>query len=312
MVPVPDIVLVIPTFRRPRLLQALLQSLLQTLNETPAFLVVADNDCDGAVLEIVESFKNLWPHCHYIAVPAKGLSNVRNSLVACALALVPEWRWLVMLDDDGVITPDWLRRLVSCGDTYQAQMVGGPVEGILPPEAGFLARHSIFASRTRRETGEVPGLNSTQNLAVSRSLLNFITLPLFSPDFNLSGGEDYDLFRRAATAGARLVWCDEALVFEPTPMTRLTPSSVLSRYFTTGIYMAKIDVSYDGLWPAWLAGLKGAAGSLKRLVFAVVVVNKADLARAILSSAHFAGRLCGLAGWRSARYAAPPTVKLLP
>lgn len=312
MMPVPDIVLVIPTFRRPQLLQALLYSLLDTLRDTPAVLVVADNDCDETVVEIVENFRSLWPHCHYIAVPARGLSHVRNSLVDCALAWVPEWRWLVMLDDDGVITPGWLSRLVSCGDSYQAQMVGGPVEGILPPGAGFLARHSIFASRSRRKTGEVPSLNSTQNLAVSRSLLKFVTLPLFSPDFNLSGGEDYDLFRRASKAGARLVWCDEALVFEPTPLARLSCGAVLSRYFTTGMYMAKIDVGYDGWQAAWVAGLKGAAGSLKRLVFAAVLRNQADLARAILSSAHFAGRLSGLAGWRSARYAAPPTVRSLP
>ena len=60
-------------------------------------------------------------------------------------------------------------------------------------------------------------LNGTQNLLIGRNLLGLLGEPLFRAAYNASGGEDYDLFRRADAAGARMAWCAEAVVVEPPP-----------------------------------------------------------------------------------------------
>lgn len=299
------LVIGIPTFRRPGLLRALLESLLPELSGWNACVVVADNDCGDDAPTVVEAFRARWPNSRCIPVSARGVAQVRNALVAEAHRAQPDWRWLVMLDDDGLATPGWLALLLAAGERYQADLVGGPVEGMLPAGSGWLARNSVFASRKRWRTGPVPLLNTTQNLAIARKALSIAPEPLFRNEYGASGGEDYDLFRRVGTAGGRIVWCDEAVVLEPAPAERLTVRSLLHRYFTTGIYMVGIDRTYDGAAKVWLRALKGLLGAFLHAGVAAVTGRRDACARAVLSVAHDAGRLAGLLGMTSARYVAP-------
>jgi GT2 family glycosyltransferase len=280
---------------------ALIATLSEQARLADATIIVADNACDVAVHAALESFRPKLP-IHCIPVPARGVSQARNALVDEAGRLVPDWRWLVMLDDDGEATHDWLKRILACGEEYGADLVGGPVIGVLPPGSSRLAQSSVFATRGRWPTGPVPMLNTTQNLAIARKLLDRIALPLFDRKFGASGGEDYDLFRRTVRAGGRLVWCDEAEVFEPAPADRLTTGALFRRYYTTGTYMAVIDVAYDG-WSHGLAtGTRGAAASLARAALHLSRNEPDSAARSVLMVAHYAGRLAGLLGVRTARY----------
>lgn len=300
------LVIGIPTFRRPGQLGQLLQSLLSELHEHPAIVVVADNDCGTEAPAVVEAFKAQWPWTVCIPVSERGVAQVRNAIVEHALARVPDWRWLVMLDDDGLATQGWLSNLLAAGDRFEAHLVGGPVEGVLPHDASLLARHSIFASRRRWPTGEVPTLNTTQNLGISRRILALMTLPLFRDAYGASGGEDYDLFRRTADCGGRLVWCDEAVVMEPAPADRLGVKALLSRYATTGAYMAVIDRAYDGALQGWRPAFKGLAGALVEVLAGAATGRGPRFARGVLQCAHFMGRIGGLAGVRTARYVSKP------
>ena len=89
-------------------------------------------------------------------------------------------------------------------------------------------------------------------------------MPLFHGAYDRSGGEDYDLFRRAAAAGARMAWCAEAVVVEPAPPDQLRARRLLARYWSTGLTTARIDRSFDGPARTWRTALKGLAGSALR------------------------------------------------
>ena len=299
-----DIVIGIPTFRRPELLKCLLDSLLPELAAQHALIIVADNDCGTEASAVVESFKGRWSDIVCIPVPERGVAQVRNAIVEQALRFRPNWRWLLMLDDDGRVEPGWMQAITNCGKTHQAHLVGGPVEGVLPEGAGLLVRNSVFASRRRWPTGPVQTLN-TQNLAISRALLELIDRPLFRDQYGATGGEDYDLFRRTASAGGRIVWCDTAIVIEPAPADRLKYWSLLGRYYSTGAYMARIDRHYDGLLASWGQSILGLFRVGIHMTVTALSGRKNEAARNFLLLCHYAGRIGGLIGARVARYVKP-------
>lgn len=297
-----DVVIGIPTYQRPALLSVLLKSLAQELSGSAVRVIVADNECGVDAPAVIERHRTLFAYIECVPVQERGVSQVRNAIVARANQVNPGWRRLIMLDDDGRVTPGWLAGLLATADRWGADLAGGPVEGELPPGANVLARHSLFARRKRWPTGVVDTLNTTQNLLIARKAVDKLGLPLFRNDYGASGGEDYDLFRRVARAGGVLVWCDEAMVIEPAPAERLTAKALLSRYATTGSYMALIDASYDGKWRVALGALKGLMTSALRATWGALRWHGPDFAPHVLMVAHYAGRLAGLAGARTSRY----------
>ncbi|WP_028309824.1 glycosyltransferase family 2 protein [Derxia gummosa] len=305
----PPLVIGIPTYRRPGQLRELLDTLLPELREHPALVIVADNDCGQEAHAVIVEFNRQWPLAVCVPVPERGVAQVRNTLVREAGARCPGWQWLLMLDDDGLATPGWLGTLLRAGVAHKADLVGGPVEGVLPEGSGVLARNSVFASRRRWKTGPVPTLNTTQNLGIARSALALIGEPLFRREYGASGGEDYDLFRRVARAGGKLVWCDEAVINEPAPASRLTPRALLYRYASTGVYMALIDRSYDGGNQVWTQAVKGLVGALLATAKGLAHLDPDKAARGLLMSAHMVGRIGGLLGAKSSRYVEPAVKK---
>ena len=296
------VVVAIPTFRRVALLESLLATLTPGLDGSGVQILVGDNDCAADVAALVAKFQRQGVAIDYLPVSDRGVSQVRNAMIAEASRLWPAWRWIAMLDDDGIADATWLRTLIACGEKFDAHLVGGPVIGVLPENATALARNSIFASRRRWPTGPVDILNTTQNLAISRGCIDLLDPPLFNGRYGASGGEDYDLFRRTARAGGRIVWCDEAEVIEPAPPDRLTRRGLLHRYYTTGLYMSIIDAAYDGAPATWLVGVKGLVRSVLDLVIGLVSRGHDRTAKAVLGSAHYVGRIAGAAGIVSRRY----------
>lgn len=298
-----DLIIGIPTFRRPALLTKLLESLRPEIAGRQVTVLIADNDCDPAIEALVSALpREAGQRFVYLPVPERGLSPARNSLVDAAMREEPAWRWLVMLDDDGHVSEGWLATLLACAQTYDPHLLGGPVEGLLSADAGLLARNSIYASRRGTKTGPTKLLRTAQNLLIARRLLDLVERPLFRNAYKSSGGEDYDFFRRVRAAGGEIVWCEEAVVYEPPP-PMLRPAMVLERYYTTGIYMAKIDQSYDGTAAAWRLAVKGSIGSLAKLALSLPRLRRDPIAKNVLSVAHHAGRLVGMVGGKTSRYA---------
>jgi succinoglycan biosynthesis protein ExoM len=85
------------------------------------------------------------------------------------------------------------------------------------------------------DTGTVVPRNRLRfgNVLLRASLVRSLPAP-FDPAYGLTGGEDGDLLARLAGRGARIVWCDEALVHEPVEDSRLRLRWLLLRSLRGG------------------------------------------------------------------------------
>ena len=284
-----DVAICIITCLRPRGLARLLASLARLefrKNEHVSLaIVVVDNDAAGSARPVVErACASLpWP-VRYDVEPQRGISFARNRAVALAGACA----LLAFVDDDETVEPAWLDELLDAQRRCEADLVSGPVSYLFeddPPRWIVVGR--FFERRfeyRRRPTGSSIGVASTANMLVRRQALERVPGP-FDPRFALTGGSDALLTRQLARAGARMVWCDEAIVHTSLPASRITAKWILQRAYRAGMTAAQIDralqptprhmalralrggvclaLGLAGLAPALLRGRAGAVGMLR-------------------------------------------------
>ncbi len=219
------------TYNRPALLAALLASLQsQEVSEGDEIrIVVVDNAADGSARPVVERCRGRFP-IDYVIEPEPGIPFARQrSVEFCAGADA-----LVFVDDDEVAPPGWLERLLSTWRETDADVVTGPVRGLLPPEAPGWARVSdVYDSRGRHQTGDRISRAYTNNTLVSQTVLDRVT-PAFHPAFRYTGSSDLHFFLRVAAAGFVIIWDDEAVIEEVIPPERARLSWLVRRAFRSG------------------------------------------------------------------------------
>jgi succinoglycan biosynthesis protein ExoM len=230
----------IATYRRLDRLAAVLDDLsLQTL--VPMEVVVVDNDADGSAAALVEAHRRTSPPftLHYAVQPLKNIALTRNRTVEMAAG-----EWMAFIDDDERAPPDWLARLDAAAQVYAADGVLGPVDPVVPSEAPLWIRRGKFYDFPRMATGMVVPPNRLRfgNVLMRGKLLREIEV-CFDPAYGLTGGEDGDLLSRLALSGARIVWCDEAIVREPIEQSRLSLVWLLRRSLRGGQDFARHSLS---------------------------------------------------------------------
>lgn len=240
--------LCIATYRRTERLRALLDDLVQQ-QLLPYEVVIVDNDASGSARAVVEQRRAQgapFP-LHYDIQPVKNISLTRNRTVALASG-----DWIAFIDDDERAPAPWLAQLAAAVTHYQADGVLGPVEPVVPGNAPAWIRRGRFYDWARMKTGTVIPLNKLRfgNLMLRGALLRMTPAP-FDPAYGLTGGEDGDLLGRLVQQGARIVWCDEAVVHEPVEAARLSLRWLLLRALRGGQDFArhKITGSYGRLTP---------------------------------------------------------------
>ncbi len=67
----------------------------------------------------------------------------------------------------------------------------------------------------------------------------------FSDDWGLPGGEDTEFTLRMSAGGVRLLWCDEALAYEPVDEDRRRDSWLFARYVNNGRILAVCQGQLD-------------------------------------------------------------------
>lgn len=221
----------IATCRRAPRLAALLDDLVaQAL--LPDEVVVVDNDAQGSAHEVVEQRRAAGVPFRlvYAIQPLRNISLTRNRTVALAGG-----DRLAFIDDDERAGPDWLQRLDRTLSDCGADVVLGPVEPVVPADAPGWIRRGGFYRWARMATGTVVPVNKLRfgNLLLRAALLRGLAAP-FDPDYGLTGGEDGELLGRLVQGGARVVWCDEAVVHEPVEAARLSLRWLLLRALRGG------------------------------------------------------------------------------
>jgi glycosyltransferase involved in cell wall biosynthesis len=297
-----SIVVCVPTYRRPQQLVRLLEALGRQRGVEPFDIVIGNND-DRPLSAYPELSRDDLPAYRVIQVTTRGVSAVRNALVADVLVRHREVRYLACLDDDQYPEDAWLARLIDAGIAHDADLVGGPVLRSAPA-ATFWSHGAADTSYLPIASGPVPMLNEAGNLLLSARFLRTLDRAPFSLDFGRTGGEDYEFFLHAKSRGAVIVWAPEARVHEPLPADRLTFRSYLWRFYAIAAYQARADRSYRG--PATVI-----ASIAKMMLKAPIVVARSLLfdrsARIVIGliiqyAAMIAGRTVGLLGKRAERY----------
>lgn len=203
----PAVVIGVPTYRRPRQLAQLLHSLYEELGDRQVPVVVADNECGDAAPLVVAAAARSGLSATCICVRERGISQVRNAIIREVSERHPSWRWLIVLDDDGVVEPGWFDALLHGTSRFDADVVAGPVLGDLPERASVFARNSVYAGRPRFASGPVPMLNGAQNIAIARGVVDRLGTTCFPTSLGTSGARtttssDGSWRRGAASPGA--------------------------------------------------------------------------------------------------------------
>ncbi len=229
-----EVVVAIPTFKRPKSLVRLLASLEKLKTLRSVFVLVADNDGEkhegyDLVQQIRCRFR--WP-IEAVIVPERGIAQVRNALVARALAIKGA-KFVAMIDDDEWPAEDWLDKFLRVQAVTKADALQGSI--LFAREKGTeWAEDAEGVGSIRHATGPVDMLEGAGNLLLTRHCLEQLVAPWFDPAFALTGGEDREFFVRLSQAGMRFAWADEAVAYADVPESRLNLKWVLKRAYSVG------------------------------------------------------------------------------
>jgi GT2 family glycosyltransferase len=193
-----------PTYRRPAALRRALAALLQLESPSGGYEIVVVDDgsplSDGVSAVLEQAAASSPVPFRWERLPMnRGAAAARNRAWHLAAG-----EWVAFTDDDCVPRRDWLVRLhdhVVAGDADIVQ--GRTVPD--PAREHLLARPFARSLRVER----LSGYYETCNIAYRRNLLE--QLDGFDESFTLAC-DDTDLGWRAATAGARAVFSEDAVV----------------------------------------------------------------------------------------------------
>ena len=235
----PPISVCIATYRRADRL-ALLLTDLAAQSVAPHEIVVVDNDSNGTARKVVEDFrKSASFPVHYEIQPARNIALTRNRTVALASG-----EWLAFIDDDERAPREWLQRLFEEAQRFRADGVLGPVEPVVPDTAPQWIRRGKFYDFARLSSGTIVPLNVMRfgNIILNGARLRAEDGP-FDVAYGLTTGEDADLLIRMVAKGAKIVWSDETVVWEPVEQARLSMRWLLQRALSGGQEFARKSVA---------------------------------------------------------------------
>lgn len=203
----------IATYKRPALLSNLLQSLERADLPAGTRVCVVDNDPNASARSTVEATSL---DAEYVCEPTPGIAAARNR----GLDQIRDDDAIVFVDDDEWVQPDWLRALLGAQSRFGADVVSGPVISVFPPETPRWVVRGGFIQRPRFPTG-APSLSpATNNTLLRLAFWREAGAPRFDETFSLTGGSDTAFFRGLGEFGARMVWTDDAVVYEDVPVDR--------------------------------------------------------------------------------------------
>jgi GT2 family glycosyltransferase len=219
-----EVSIVVATFDRPDDLRACLRSLVAQASARPREIIVVDNHpASGLTKPVVDEF----PEVRLASESRQGLSYARNAGIAQSSGAI-----IVATDDDVVMNPDWLEKLLAPFERDDVMIVTGNVlPAQLDTRAQQLFEHYGGLGRgfERVEAGgewfgswyreAVPTwhLGATANAAFRATIFSHPRIGLLDPALGAGTptgcSEDTDLFYRVLAAGFTIVYEPTAFVW---------------------------------------------------------------------------------------------------
>ncbi len=306
------------TRRRPIMLSRLLESLSRLeipRGVEPVFLVV-ENDDSPRVRPVVEGLADRFAPAPVVHVleSRRGISQARNRAIVEAVSR--GCRWLAFVDDDEVVEPQWLEKLLEAARSRNLQMVGGPWKISVPDESLSVIEKAILDDYVRkseerirannakfREGREQECFQGTGNWLADLTFLqkNCIRFP---EDFNLTGGEDIVVYHSFKEKGGRYGWAPEAVVWEQMSRERLTLADRFRRAAngTVTIYRIRRMIGHRDSAARWLVKAVGKFVGGTAALLTVPFRGAAGLAEAVRRFGVAFGALKALTGFGSRHY----------
>jgi succinoglycan biosynthesis protein ExoM len=226
----------IPTYRRPLQLERSLMSLVDQQDAPPFKVVVVDNDDKRSAESVVTSFLGRLPLL-YLVEPIRGLAKARNRCVA-----VSTTKFLAFIDDDEWASPRWLAELYRIAQTWNASAVIGTRHFSFGEDVpDFIKTCGLFDRRLHADGEPIPWFHCRGGNCLLRREDLPIPVDPFSASFDLTGGEDTQLFRSMIDAGATIVGASQAITIEYRFFDRANLFWVLRRSFRIGGTIVEVD-----------------------------------------------------------------------
>ncbi|WP_255549179.1 MULTISPECIES: glycosyltransferase family 2 protein [unclassified Flavobacterium] len=263
--------ILICTYKRPILLQKCIESVINQIAKIEYEIIVVDNDKAQSAKEVADRFIT---HVQYFSQPVKGLSNARNMSVSKA-----NGEFILFIDDDEYAEENWLSKIIDCQQKYNADVVLGKVIYEIPKDFPSYIRKSSYFIRDTITTGQLATINQgySGNTLVRKKLFKLRTPP-FQTHFNHTGGEDSDFFNFLIQQSAKIVFCDEAIIYEIQDEKRLEISWFLNRGYLGGYNYTQFLFKNNSFLIAFFVIIKSFFGgiviSLSLLLLALITPNK--------------------------------------
>jgi succinoglycan biosynthesis protein ExoM len=261
-------------------------------------VIVVDNDPSLSASGVCKS-PMLSGLVRYFAEPRRGIVRARNRAIAEASGS----EFLAFLDDDEVPCEMWLDELLATQAKFSADVVAGPALPVYEQGLPEWTKRGGFFERPRFDTGTSLEFCSSGNVLLHTEV--FSTVGKFDDNFQLTGGEDTQFFLRARRAGYKILWSNEAVVWETVPRDRATLNWIVRRGYQSGNSwsLAEMSIETSAKYRAlrFFKGsahvIAGLAGTISGLFLGRIAFVK-NLRRAFLG----AGMLTGLAGKKYLAY----------
>ncbi|WP_439031895.1 glycosyltransferase family 2 protein [Gordonia terrae] len=283
------------TYMRPKGLGRLLDSLMVGTNSS-ADVVVVDNDPAGSARSIAEDHSAAT---YYTVQPEAGIAQARNAGLDF---FTPDYDGIIFVDDDEWVDDEWLFTLTSYLDTSGADVVQGPVLTSLPDDCPEWIRRGGFFQRERAISGTRLLSAATNNSVMRRDAWVRAGEPRFDTSFSETGGSDWDFFWGLRLSGAKIVYCNEAVVSEDVPASRLSARWLVRRSTRSGIVHTRVRLKYsDHPYSAMVKGIP-RAGYYALLFLRAIIFDRTIPAKPFNVLSFEIGKVLGLIGYRTYEY----------
>lgn len=227
------LVIGIPTYKRPLMLEKLINSI-YTCSIDREFIsaieiLIVDNDKDQTAEATSLQLKNNSPlnfNLHYHNHPKKGLSNVRNKIMEKALLFDPDF--VVFTDDDQYVTEHWLNELIYTTVKNNGDMGMGPVISVFEVKLSKAISNWFFP--TQFENNKKLNFIMTGNLIMRAKFLKDYQLQ-FDTRFNTTGAEDIYFGICVLEKNGTIHYAAKALAYECISKKRGTLKWLLQRKY---------------------------------------------------------------------------------